>query len=163
MGRLGTHAVYASPGGSPHRTQDSLPAVGQTLPGGLEAHWVPPKGFFDASYIAFLLSQAFPGASALRSHRPRSVGLKRDGRGPQRQALGVAGRGEPRRAGEVRGHLRRLSVFWCSMGFRVVVSCSHLPGRTKLQGETISREFTAKGRQFRPTGIRCLRRPGIRI
>jgi hypothetical protein len=29
------------------------------------AHWVPPKGFFDASYIAFLLSQAFPGASAL--------------------------------------------------------------------------------------------------
>jgi hypothetical protein len=31
------------------------------------AHWVPPKGFFDASYIAFLLSQAFPGASARRS------------------------------------------------------------------------------------------------
>src|SRR6516164_718843 len=68
-----THAVYASPGGSPHKTQDSLPAVGQTLPGGLVAHWVPPKGFFDASYIASLLSQAFPGASALRSETPRRV------------------------------------------------------------------------------------------
>jgi hypothetical protein len=55
------------PGGRPTRTQDSLPAVGQTLPGGRKAHWVPPKGFFDASYIAFLLSQADPGASALRS------------------------------------------------------------------------------------------------
>jgi hypothetical protein len=42
-------------------------AVGQTLPGGLQAHWVPPKGFFDASYIAFLPSEAYPGASALRS------------------------------------------------------------------------------------------------
>src|SRR5262249_55349234 len=31
------------------------------------SHWVPPKGFFDASYIAFLLPQAFPGASARRS------------------------------------------------------------------------------------------------
>jgi len=30
------------------------------------SHWVPPKGFFDASYIAFLLPQAFPGASARR-------------------------------------------------------------------------------------------------
>src|SRR5262249_51098725 len=27
------------------------------------SHWVPPKGFFDASYIASLPSQAFPGAS----------------------------------------------------------------------------------------------------
>src|SRR5215468_247059 len=36
-------------------------------------HWVPPKGFFDASYIAFLLSQAFPGASALRSETPHCV------------------------------------------------------------------------------------------
>jgi hypothetical protein len=34
------------------------------------SHWVPPKGFFDASYIAFLLSQASPGASALRSETP---------------------------------------------------------------------------------------------
>ena len=36
MGRLGTHAVYASPGQSPARTQDTLPVVGQTLPGGLD-------------------------------------------------------------------------------------------------------------------------------
>jgi hypothetical protein len=35
----------------------------------MELGWVPPKGFFDASYIAFLLSQAFPGASARRSGR----------------------------------------------------------------------------------------------
>src|SRR5262245_45754300 len=41
------------------------------------AHWVPPKGFFDASYIAFLLSQAFPGASALRSHRPPALAATR--------------------------------------------------------------------------------------
>jgi hypothetical protein len=34
------------------------------------AHWVPPKGLVDASYIAFLLSQAFPGASARRSETP---------------------------------------------------------------------------------------------
>jgi hypothetical protein len=26
---------------------------------GSMTHWVPPKGFFDASYTAFLLSQAF--------------------------------------------------------------------------------------------------------
>jgi hypothetical protein len=58
------------PAGRPVRTQDSLPAAGQTLPGGLSAHWVPPKGFFDASYIAFPLSQAYPGASARRS-QPR--------------------------------------------------------------------------------------------
>ena len=25
---------------------------------GAKAHWVPPKGFFDASYITFPLSQA---------------------------------------------------------------------------------------------------------
>ena len=37
------------------------------------AHWVPPKGFFDASYIAFLLSQASPGASALRSETHRQM------------------------------------------------------------------------------------------
>jgi hypothetical protein len=40
---------------------------------GSTAHWVPPKGFFDASYIAFLLSQAYPGASALQSETPRSI------------------------------------------------------------------------------------------
>ena len=40
---------------------------------GSPSHWVPPKGFFDASYIAFLLSQAFPGASAHRSESPTWV------------------------------------------------------------------------------------------
>src|SRR5262249_4563251 len=37
------------------------------------SHWVPPQGFFDASYIAFLLPQAVPGASAGRSNRPASA------------------------------------------------------------------------------------------
>ena len=35
------------------------------------AHWVPPKGFFDASYIASPLSQAYPGASTRRSETPK--------------------------------------------------------------------------------------------
>src|SRR5262249_51134339 len=64
------------PVGRPARTQDSLPAVGQTLPGGLSVPLGSSEGFFDASYIAFLLSQAYPGASARRSFRPRRVGPK---------------------------------------------------------------------------------------
>src|ERR1700757_394436 len=35
MGRLGHTLSTLRPGGYPARTQDSLPAVGQTLPGGL--------------------------------------------------------------------------------------------------------------------------------
>jgi hypothetical protein len=83
MGRLGHTLSTLRPVGHPARTQDSLPGVGQTLPGGLKAHWVPPKGFFDASYIAFLLSQAYPGASALRSQgtSPSQLG------GPGKTAL----------------------------------------------------------------------------
>src|SRR4051812_30388973 len=45
MGRLGRRLSTLRPVGRPTRTQDSLPGVGQTLPGGLEAHWAPPKGF----------------------------------------------------------------------------------------------------------------------
>ena len=44
-------AVYASPGGSPHRTQDSLLAAGQALPGGIRTRRVPTKGFRNVSYI----------------------------------------------------------------------------------------------------------------
>ena len=52
------------PGGRPTRTQDSLPAVGQTLPGGLKAHWAPPKGF-ELFPTSLLPSQASPGARTL--------------------------------------------------------------------------------------------------
>ena len=59
MGRLGTQAVYASPGGSPHKTQDSLPAVGQTLPGGISVPLGSSERFRAVSYI----SPPFPGFS----------------------------------------------------------------------------------------------------
>ena len=45
-------AVYASPRGSPHRTQDSLLAAGQLYQTGLVTRRVPTKGFRDVSYIA---------------------------------------------------------------------------------------------------------------
>src|SRR5262249_9410580 len=48
-------------------------------PVGSMVHWAPPKGFFDASYIAFLLSQASPGASALRSVRRGRASARRQG------------------------------------------------------------------------------------
>ena len=57
MGRLGSHAVYASPVQSPARTQDSLPVVGQTLPGGLEGPLGSSERFRAVSYI----SPPFPG------------------------------------------------------------------------------------------------------
>ena len=38
-------AVYASQCGLPRATQDSLPAAGQALPGGLSTRKVPRKGF----------------------------------------------------------------------------------------------------------------------
>jgi hypothetical protein len=62
---LYTLAVYASYPPSPTSTQDSLPAVGHTLPGGVVTHWVPLKGFCDASYIPILLSQVKLGAMPL--------------------------------------------------------------------------------------------------
>ncbi len=50
-----TLAVYASPRGSPLPTQDSLPAAGQALPGGIRiTRRVPSKGFRVSSL--FLLS-----------------------------------------------------------------------------------------------------------
>lgn len=53
-----THAVYASSGRSPHRTQDSLPAVGQTLPGGLSV----PLGSSERFLRCFLHRfPPFPG------------------------------------------------------------------------------------------------------
>src|SRR5215475_3412169 len=58
MGRLGTQAVYASPVQSPARTQDSLPVVGQTLPGGLDG----PLGSSERFLRCFLHRfPPFPG------------------------------------------------------------------------------------------------------
>jgi len=50
-------AVYASQCGLPRPTQNSLPAAGQALPGGLSTHKVPMKGFRSASLHLFLPSQ----------------------------------------------------------------------------------------------------------
>ena len=46
----------------PSTTQDSLPAAGQALPGGLSTRKVPMKGFRSASLHTILLSQALLGA-----------------------------------------------------------------------------------------------------
>lgn len=45
-------AVYASQCALPRPTQDSLPAAGQALPGGLSTRKVQMKGFRFASYIS---------------------------------------------------------------------------------------------------------------
>ena len=50
-------AVYASQCGLPRPTQNSLPAAGQALPGGLSTHKVPMKGFRSVSLHFFLPSQ----------------------------------------------------------------------------------------------------------
>ncbi len=55
-------AVYASQDGLPRPTQDSLPAVGQTLLDGLSTRRVPTKGFKVASLHLIPLSQAWLGA-----------------------------------------------------------------------------------------------------
>jgi hypothetical protein len=88
MGRLGHTLSTLRPVGHPTRTQDSLPVVGQTLPGGLSAHWVPPKGFFDASYFAspfprLTLAQARSGPPRLWTHR-ESANLHRPHRPKER-------------------------------------------------------------------------------
>ena len=53
------HAVYASPGGSPHQDARLASGCWPDSTGWAQAHWVPPKGFklFPTS---FLLSQACP-------------------------------------------------------------------------------------------------------
>src|SRR5262245_26781714 len=67
MGRLGHTLSTLRPVGHPTRRKTRFRLLARLYRVGSLAHWVPPKGFFDASYIAFLLSQAFPGASARRS------------------------------------------------------------------------------------------------
>src|SRR5262249_8253452 len=59
-------AVYASPPGLPQPTQDSLPAVGQTLLGGLSTRRVPTEGFRVFRYI----SSSFPKLCLAQSQRP---------------------------------------------------------------------------------------------
>src|SRR6516164_6932662 len=67
MGRLGHTLSTLRPGGRPTGRKTRFRLLARLYRVGSLSHWVPPKGFLDASYIAFLLSQAFPGASALRS------------------------------------------------------------------------------------------------
>jgi hypothetical protein len=70
MGRLGHTLSTLRPVGHPTRRKTRFRLLARLYRVGSLSHWVPPKGFFDASYIAFLLSQAFPGASARRSDAP---------------------------------------------------------------------------------------------
>src|SRR6516225_8985916 len=67
MGRLGHTLSTLRPVGHPTGRKTRFRLLARLCRVGSLSHWVPPKGFFDASYIAFLLSQAFPGASARRS------------------------------------------------------------------------------------------------
>src|SRR5215471_5320339 len=69
MGRLGHTLSTLRPVGRPTGRKTRFRLLARLYRVGSVAHWVPPKGFFDASYIAFPLSQAFPGASARRFHR----------------------------------------------------------------------------------------------
>src|SRR5262249_47864630 len=83
------------PVGRPTRTQDSLPAVGQTLPGGLQAHWVPPKGFFDAltslsSFPRLSLAQARSGPTQPKSIRSITPPYSRQARTPSPRNRGRA-------------------------------------------------------------------------
>src|SRR5262245_37271505 len=58
-------AVYASPPGLPQSTQDSLPAVGQTLLGGLL-----PAGFQRKVSECFVTSHPPSPSFLAQSHRP---------------------------------------------------------------------------------------------
>src|SRR5215471_3975317 len=75
MGRLGHTLSTLRPVGRPTGRKTRFRLLARLYRVGSTAHWVPPKGFFDASYIAFLLSQAYPGASTRRSaiHEEASV------------------------------------------------------------------------------------------
>src|SRR5215471_7944323 len=70
MGRLGHTLSTLRPVGRPTGRQTRFRLLARLFRVGSLSHWAPPKGFFDASYIAFPLSQAYPGASALRSAPP---------------------------------------------------------------------------------------------
>ena len=69
-GTASTLAVYASPRGSPQRTQDSLLAAGQALPDGIRTRRVPTKRFRDVAYI----TSSFPKL-AWRRMRPLVCGF----------------------------------------------------------------------------------------
>jgi len=88
-------AVYASPPGLPHSTQDSLPAAGQALLGGLSTRRAPTEGF------RVLLTSHPPSPSfAWRKHidrgieRPGGIAWRGAGRGgmfcPQHPAEGYS-------------------------------------------------------------------------
>src|SRR5262249_50036629 len=60
MGRLGHTLSTLRPVGRPARTQDSLPAVGQTLPGGLSVPLGPSERFLRCILHRFPPSPGFP-------------------------------------------------------------------------------------------------------
>src|SRR5262245_11045597 len=60
MGRLGHTLSTLRPVGRPARTQDSLPAVGQTLPGGLSVPLGPSERFLRCFLHRFPPFPGFP-------------------------------------------------------------------------------------------------------
>src|SRR5262249_1972730 len=69
-------AVYASPGGLPHRAQDSLLVAGQALPGGIRTRRVPTKGFQGVLVTSFPPFPSFLGAvnvPIISSSRPHPL------------------------------------------------------------------------------------------
>src|ERR1700722_5700022 len=70
-------AVYASPGGWPHKTQNSLPAARQALPGGIGYPQGCAERFQCLKHL--LLSGALPGARTFRIYLP-VFGRKPDGK-----------------------------------------------------------------------------------
>jgi hypothetical protein len=85
-GTASTLAVYASPRGSPQRTQDSLLAAGPALPGGIRTRWVPTKGFRDVAYITSSFPKLLgagrvsPAVSRRASHRSGRAQLRHPAR-----------------------------------------------------------------------------------
>ena len=70
MGRLGHTLSTLRPVGHPTGRKTRFRLLARLFRVGSKAHWVPPKGFFDDSLHRFLLSQAYPGASARRYEEP---------------------------------------------------------------------------------------------
>jgi hypothetical protein len=64
-------AVYASQGRFPDTTQDSLPAAGQALLGGLRTRRVPLKGFKAASYISSPFPKLLGATVVVSPRRPK--------------------------------------------------------------------------------------------
>src|SRR4051812_43978999 len=80
MGRLGHTLSTLRPYSRLQGRKTRFRLLARLFRVGSLSHWVPRKVSFDASYIAFLPSQAYPGASALRSDKTVRQDRSRFGR-----------------------------------------------------------------------------------